>query len=258
MADEFDKYLDKMNTMNKESAKAQMDFQERMSSTAHQREVKDLIAAGLNPILSANNGASSPQGAYAAVDNTAVSAKFARQNLEKELANQRTIAAMNNENSMRIAMAQIAANVELGKYSADKSYDASVFSSETNKLIKEMDINNPNSFDAFAVRLLTQLFGEEKDGNGSEGAKGLTDQIKNYLYGKNKGYDVMKANAVAAAEGATNWLNYKSQVWKAGKQANKAYKFAIKDGKTLAQARDAAANVYKKYGFKVPKKYSYQ
>ena len=182
MADEFDKYLDKMNTMNKESAKAQMDFQERMSSTAHQREVKDLIAAGLNPILSANNGASSPQGAYAAVDNTAVSAKFARQNLEKELANQRTIAAMNNENSMRIAMAQIAANVELGKYSADKSYDASVFSSETNKLIKEMDINNPNSFDAFAVRLLTQLFGEEKDGNGSEGAKGLTDQIKNYLY----------------------------------------------------------------------------
>lgn len=33
------------------------DWQKMMSDTSHQREVKDLVAAGLNPVLSANSGA---------------------------------------------------------------------------------------------------------------------------------------------------------------------------------------------------------
>lgn len=55
------------NKFNAEQAQKQMDFQERMSSTAHQREIKDLEAAGLNPVLSGTGGAgsSSPGGASA-------------------------------------------------------------------------------------------------------------------------------------------------------------------------------------------------
>lgn len=58
------------SAMNLFGANSNRQWQEYMSSTAHQREVEDLKKAGLNPILSAyGKGASTPPGGYATVEN---------------------------------------------------------------------------------------------------------------------------------------------------------------------------------------------
>jgi len=81
---------ERANEASARSSYDQMRFQEYMSGSAHQREVADLIKAGLNPILSTHGaGASTPGGSsYTAQDtlspavNTAFKSKELRAQVE--------------------------------------------------------------------------------------------------------------------------------------------------------------------------------
>lgn len=108
---------------NAEEARINRDWSEYMSSTSHQRETQDLLAAGLNPVLSTNQGAQ-----WTAVGNPGSDAAIAQTYLNNkaalrmsEISADATRAAAGA--TAAATMAAAATSARATQYAADQNYN---------------------------------------------------------------------------------------------------------------------------------------
>ena len=119
-----------VNEYNAKQAQLNRDWQERMSNTAHQREVKDLIAAGLNPVLSAGGqGAITGSGAVASgqkavADNIYGNGLINFMNSSIQAASAENVARIYSESNERVAaMKKSGSSVGIGSSARDNYYN---------------------------------------------------------------------------------------------------------------------------------------
>lgn len=123
---------------NSSEAEKERAWSREMSDTSHQREVVDLKRAGLNPVLSANGGASaySASSASASADTSAPGLLAAIYQTKLNNTNAKKIADQNNKVSLAqkktdLEIAKI--NAAASKYASDNAYAASRYATDHTK-----------------------------------------------------------------------------------------------------------------------------
>lgn len=157
-----------------EQAKINREWQERMSSTAHTREVADLIAAGLNPVLSSKyGGASTPTGSSASgmsstgsqgqVDNS--SSQIVNTLLSAIIAQSTALqtTAMNNATNLQSANIGLSGIIGSSEITAQNRLDLQKVINEFDEYVK---INYPQT-PTGGISSLFQTIAEGMNGNSS-------------------------------------------------------------------------------------------
>lgn len=171
------------NNSAADEAKKNRQFQESMSSTSHQREVADLRAAGLNPLLSVmgGNGASTPTGATAAQVNPFSSgarslneAKMAethRRNQESQTslnqANERVASATEQKvyndaatsDALGVKTRMEALNLEQNYYQNQEMFELNknLVRAQTLREISQQGLNSASAAESASRKLVTDL-----------------------------------------------------------------------------------------------------
>lgn len=157
------------NAFNASQAEINRSWQEYMSGTSHQREVKDLIAAGLNPVLSANSGSSWQAVGNAAADQGAanLAATFLNNQASIEISKINADATKAAAGATAAAtMAAAATSAAASRDVANTNYDATVYAANSSKAASEY-----NTGMSFGGNLISSILGSPITGMLSGGKK---------------------------------------------------------------------------------------